>query len=165
MIAVWSWVTFWLILHILAVLIALGPTFVFPLLGAYATRHPEQSPVIAHVAHDIERKLVIPVAATIPFFGLALIYAEHIDLWSSDWLIISTALFTVAFFFAVFVQLANSTRLLREIAALPPGPPPAGATGPPPQIAALTQKLQLGGMFLILLLVAILVLMIWKPGA
>ena len=54
----------------------------------------------------------------------------------------------------------------------PPGPPSAGegaapvagAQGPPPQIAALGQRLQFGGIFLTLLLTAIIVLMVWHPG-
>jgi uncharacterized membrane protein len=164
LIAQWSWFSFWLILHILGVLVSLGPTFAFPILGAYAGRHPEHSAAIAHVSHEIERKLVLPVSATIPFLGLALIYTGHFDLWKSEWLIISIVLFVVAFFFAALVQGRNSTRLLEEIAKLPPGPPPPGSTGPPPQIAALTGKLQAGGMFLTVLLIAILVLMVWRPG-
>ena len=62
-------------------------------------------------------------------FGTALIYTGHIDLRHSEWLGISIILFAIAFFFALFVQLPNSGKMVDAIAAMPPGPPPDG--GPP----------------------------------
>jgi hypothetical protein len=47
---------------------------------------------------------------------------------------------------------------------MPPGAPPAGAE-PPAEVAALGRKLQFGGMFLGLMILAILVLMVWRPGS
>lgn len=72
-----------------------------------------------------------------------------------------------AFFFALLVQSPNTGRMLKapsSMPALPPGgAPPAG--GPPPEIVALGKKLQLGGIYLTLSVVAIATLMVWKPGA
>jgi hypothetical protein len=50
--------------------------------------------------------------------------------------------------------------LLRQ---MPPGPPPEGSA-PPPEIVGLGRRLQLGGTLLSLLIVALVVLMVWKPG-
>ena len=47
------------------------------------------------------------------------------------------------------------------------GPPPEGAQGPPPQVAQMEEigkKLAAGGAFLNLMLLAIIYLMIFKPG-
>ena len=64
----------------------------------------------------------------------------------------------------VLVQEPNSRRLIKAVDAMPPGPPPPGMTGPPPEIAAITKRLQLGGMFLSLMIITIAVLMMWRPG-
>jgi len=46
------------------------------------------------------------------------------------------------------------------------GPAPvAGASGPPQELVALGRRLDLGGMFVTLLLTAIIVLMVWRPGS
>jgi hypothetical protein len=76
---------------------------------------------------------------------------------------VSIVLYMGAFFFAVFVQLKNSTRMVDLLAAMPPGPPPEGAT-PPPELVSLGKKLQLGGMYLTVSVLVIMVLMIWRPG-
>jgi Predicted integral membrane protein (DUF2269) len=164
MVGVWNWFSFWLILHILAVIIGLGASFAIPVLGAYAGSHPEASLAIAEAGHQLETRVVIPVATVIPLFGTALIYTGHYDLWKSTWLLVAIGLFIVTYFFAVTVQDPNSRRLIAAIKAMPPGPPPPEATGPPPEIAAITQRLRVGGMFLSLMVVVIVVLMIWRPG-
>lgn len=164
MLAVWSWFTLWLYLHILTVIVAFGPTFAFPLMSAYAGKHPEAAPTVVHLVDRIEARMTLPIAVVVPFLGLALIFSGHIDLWHSTWLLVAIPLYIVAFFFALLVQARNSARLVRAIGSMPPGPPPEGAAGPPPEIAALTKKLQLGGTFLTVMIVVILLLMVWRPG-
>lgn len=165
LIGVWSWFTFWLILHVLAVIIGLGSSFAFPIIGSYAARHPEAGGAMAHLGHELETRIVLPIATVIPLFGTALIFAGHYDLWKSTWLLIAISLFIITYGFAVFVQHPNSVRLIKAVDAMPPGPPPPGVTGPPPEIAAITKRLQLGGMFLSVLIIAIAVLMMWRPGS
>ena len=158
-----TWFQFWLFLHILAVIVAFGPTFTFGPIAALARKDPSHAVAYAKTIHWIEQHIVIPVAALVPLLGTALIYTGHIDLRHSEWLGISIILFIIAFFFALFVQLPNSGKMADALASMPPGPPPEGA-GPPPEIARLGQKLQFGGIFLSVMLLTILVLMIWKPG-
>ncbi len=93
-----------------------------------------------------------------------MIYTAHVDLWHSEWLLASIVLYASTFFFAVFVQLRNGTRMLQLLRSMPPGPPPEGATGPPPEVAALAKKLQFGGMYLTASVVVIAILMMWRPG-
>jgi uncharacterized membrane protein len=160
----WSWFAFFLILHILAVLVAFGPTFAFPLIGGMVGKHPQYSAILTEVIDTIERRMTIPLAVIVPLVGVGLIYTGHFDLWKSEWLIISIVLYMLTFFFAVFVQTKNSAALVRSLRDIPPGPPPEGATGPPPHIASLVNKTRVGGMFLTTLVVVILVLMVWRPG-
>lgn len=159
-----GWFQLWLILHILSVIIAFGPTFAFGLMGSYAKRHPQHALAVAEVTHLIAQRIVVPVMVLVPFFGTALIFTGKFDLWKSEWLIIAIILFTIAFFVAILIQLPNSTRLVEALSKLPPGPPPEGAQ-PPADVAAITKKLSIGGAFLGLMIVVIVILMVWRPGA
>jgi uncharacterized membrane protein len=159
----WSWFTFWLMLHIATVLVAFGPDFAFPFIAALVQKHPEHGAFATEVIHVVESKLTIPLAVIVPFEGLALIYSAHIQLWKSEWLIISIILYTATFFFALLIQLPNTSKMLRLLRAMPPGPPPPGAQ-PPAEVTALGRKLQLGGMYLALMVIILIVLMVWRPG-
>jgi hypothetical protein len=161
--ATWNWFSFWLILHIMAVIVAFGPTYAFPLMGKYAERHPEAGAAVAHLTDLIEKRITIPVAVVVPFLGTALIFTGHFDLWKNEWLIIAIVLYIILFAFGVLVQGRNSSRLVQVVSSMPPGPPPPGAE-PPPEIASLTRKLQLGGTFLLILILTIVILMVWRPG-
>jgi hypothetical protein len=160
----WSWFTFFLIGHTLSAIVAFGPVFAFPLIAAQAQKDPAHGAFGAHIIHEIERRITLPVAAVIALFGIGLIFTAHVDLWHSEWLLIALVLSIAAYTFAATVQLKNSTRLVDALKAMPPGPPPVGAA-PPAEIVALGKKLQFGGMYLTLSVIAIVVLMVWRPGA
>ena len=166
MIGIWSWFTFWLVMHILFVIVAFGPTFTFPALAAMARKDPAHAVAYSKVIHFVEKRMTIPLAVFVPLFGTGLIYTSpgHIDLWKSEWLLISIVLYIAAFSFALFVQLPNSGRMLDALAKMPPGPPPPGAQ-PPPELVALGKKLQFGGMYLTASVLVMLLLMVWRPGA
>jgi len=163
MLAVWSWFTFWLVLHILAVIVAFGPIFAFPPIAAMARKEPAHAIAYSKVIHFIEKRMTIPLAVGVPLFGTGLIYTAHIDLWKSGWLVASIILFIAAFFFAVTVQLRNSTKMVDLLAQMPPGAPPPGAA-PPPELEKLGKRLQFGGMYLTATVLVILLLMVWRPG-
>ena len=176
-IAAWSWFSFWLFLHILLVIMAFGPALAaFPVIGALGAKHPQHAAFGVEVTEFVSRRLTIPLAVLVPFTGLALIFTGKHQLWQSEWLIISIVLFTILFFYALFVQLPTGTKLLKVMQSMPPPPqampggepPPAGSAppaGPPPEIAGLINRARMGGMFLSLLMVTILLLMVWQPGA
>ena len=161
----WNWFTFWLILHILTVIIAFGPTFAFGLIGAQIAKSPQNAHFGAHLIDMIEGKMTIPLALTLPISGIGLIVTSGLVFFQSKWLLISLVLFVFALLYAILVQLPTSRKLLGALSKMPPGPPPEGATGPPPEVAALTKRLQMGGILLTALVVVIVVLMIWRPGA
>jgi hypothetical protein len=163
LIGVWSWFTFWLTLHIMAVIVAFGPTFAFGLIATFGQKHPQFALASAEISDLIEKRMTIPIAVIVPFLGLALIYSAHIDLWRSTWLLIAIPLYIGLFFFGTFVEGRHSNRMVQLLRSMPPGPPPEGPA-PPPELVALGRRLQLGGMFLGLLILAILVLMVWQPG-
>src|SRR5712691_4173680 len=63
--------------------------------------------------------MTIPIAVLVPLFDVALIYTApgHIDLWRSEWLIISIVLYMGAFFFGLFVQLPREAKMLAAMDA------------------------------------------------
>jgi len=89
MVAVWSWYSFWMILHVLTAIIAFGPALALPLLGRYAQTHPAAAATIADLGHLVEQRLVAPVSLLVGLTGVALIFAVPpwrdgpIDLWGT----------------------------------------------------------------------------------
>jgi hypothetical protein len=78
-------VAFWevvLALHILAVVVAFGATFAYPvLLGAVLKADPRALPALYRALHAISRRVIMPGLAAIVIFGIYL--ASHLELWSS----------------------------------------------------------------------------------
>jgi len=159
----WSWFTFWLSLHILAVIVAFGPTAAFGIIAAYGQRNPQWAVPSTAIMDLIEKRLTVPLAVVVPLFGTALIFTAHVDLWRSEWLLLAIVLYTLLFFYAVLVQVPTTTKLLHALEAAPQGPPAAG-TELSSEVATLGNRVRMGGILLSVLLVVILVLMVWRPG-
>ncbi|HEX9890969.1 MAG TPA: DUF2269 family protein [Actinomycetota bacterium] len=157
-----SWRTFFLFLHILAAIIAFGPTFAFGILGAMGAKEPMHGNFALRVSKVIGNRLVDPFAFAVGAIGVVLIFVGEWDLFANEWLLVAIALYLFALAFSLFVQ----DRWLKEMIRLS-----GGQEGTMPQaedlarIPALARKAQAGGMLLALLLVAILLMMVWKPGA
>lgn len=169
-----TWSEFWLILHILSAIIGLGPTFAFSVIGKAAQKEPAHANFALRTSELIEKQLVLPMTIVLPLFGTALILTRRWWIWSSEWLLIAIVIYVVAFSFANLVQNRWVSRMVQltgghaAAGAAPIGgvAPVAGAQmGPPPELLAVSKKVTLGGIFLSLALIAIVVMMVWKPGA
>jgi len=162
-----SWFHTWLFLHVTAAIIAFGPTFVFPLIGAVSRKHPEHAGFGLLLSEVIEMRLVIPFALSMPVSGLGLAYTLGIEWGHNPWLIAGVVLYAAAIYTALVLQ-APVVRKLVKMTAHAPAPVPAGPgaelAGPPPEMAALLTRMQIQGMVLTALLISIIVLMTWKPG-
>jgi hypothetical protein len=169
-----SWFHFWLFLHVTAAIVAFGPTFVFPIIGAVSRKHPMHMGFSLVLSEAIEMRLVIPFALSMLVSGLALAFTLGIEWGHNAWLIIALLLYVTALFTAIVLQ-APVVRKLVQMTMHAPGagaagsmPMPAGPgaelSGPPPVMAALLKRMQFQGMLLTVLLIAIIVLMVWKPG-
>src|SRR5438094_475600 len=89
--------TLFLFLHIGAAIIAFGPTFAFPLIGALARTEPAHTNFAVRINHLLTVRLVIPFALTMPVTGLFLIYFAHVNLAdrSGWWLDIAIVVYIV----------------------------------------------------------------------
>jgi Predicted integral membrane protein (DUF2269) len=157
-----NWFLFWLFLHITAAIAAFGPTFVFPIIGSQLEKHPASAHFAAELMHKMETRLIIPVALTMLVSGVGLIFAVGINLTKTPWLGIAIILYLIAIGIAIFNQLPTTNKLVEATAG---GPPPGAPPGPPPpHVAALITRARVGGQVLTVLLVAIIFLMVAKPG-
>jgi uncharacterized membrane protein len=157
-----DWVTFWLFLHVMGAIAGFGVSFAFPFLGAQGGKDPAHANFAFRVTELISKRWLIPLAILQGITGIILILTADWDLFANEWLYIGIALYLIAFSFSLLVQARTEHRLIQ----LTSQPPPPGATGePPPEVAALGRRLRLGGMFLAANLIAIVVLMVYKPGA
>ena len=153
------WVAIFLYLHVLGAIIAFGPVFSFPIIGAMAGKEPQHANFAARINDLITDQRVEPLAIFQGITGVALILVAGIDLFATRWLIAGIVLYLIALGFALFVQRPTG-KLIVELSSTPP---PPGASGPPPALLAAVQKAQRGGMFLTVMIVLIVLLMVVKP--
>jgi hypothetical protein len=162
-----TWFHIWLFLHVTAAIIAFGPTFVFPLIGAVSRQQPMHAGFGLLLSEAIEWRLVIPFALSMPVSGVGLAISLSIDWGQNPWLIAALVVYAAAMYTALVLQ-APVVRKLVQMTAHAPAPLPAGPgaemAGPPPEMAALLKRMQLQGMLLTVFLFVIIVLMVWKPG-
>ena len=156
---------FWLFAHIFSVMLAFGPTYAFPLMSAGAQKDPKSAPTISKIMDAISNKLTWPFAILTGITGVAIILTADIDFFETRWLILGVVLYLIGVLFSALVQTPNMKKMVAvQVKMAEMGPPPAGtAAGPPPQMAALGKKLQMGGMFLGILVLLLVLVMVYKP--
>jgi|KBSSwiStaDraftv2_1062776.scaffolds.fasta_scaffold65944_4 uncharacterized membrane protein len=159
-------IPWFLVLHVLGAIIAFGPSFSFPIIGAMGAADRTHANFAVRVSHAISTKRQVPVALTMPVTGIGLIWSAGIDPFTRDsrWLALGIVLYVILFTYAVAVQLPTTNRIIAMTSAPPPEAPPGSApSGPPPALVALITKVQRGGMFLTAMVAVIVFLMVVKP--
>ena len=156
-----EWFPWLLFLHVLAAIVAFGPTFTFPFIGAMGGGEPQHANFAVRVSHTLASRLVYPIGITLPITGAAMFLVKGIDLSSRPyfWLGIAIVLYVIAYGYSFFVQ----SRYVHRVIELTSAPPPPGASGPPPEVASLVKRIGRGGMAMSVLLLVIIALMVVKP--
>ncbi len=156
-----DWFPWLLFLHVLGAIVAFGPTFTFPIIGAMGGAEPQHANFATRLSHTLGSRLVYPIGITLPITGAGMILSRNIDLAApaSRWLGLAIVLYIIAFGYSFFVQ----NRLVHRVIAITSAPPAPAASGPPPELPALVKRIQLGGMAMTVLLIAIILLMVVKP--
>ena len=80
-VASFTWFDLWLILHIFAVMIAFGPTFLFGAIVALGRKKPQHMAFAFEVTDFLERRVTIPVAVVVPFLGLMIVAILVLMVW------------------------------------------------------------------------------------
>ncbi len=154
-----------LFLHIGSAVVAFGPTFAFPIIGAMGGREPQFANFAMRINSTIADKLVGPLAIVTGLTGLGLIWTSGRDVFREAWLLLSIVLYVVALVIAVVVTGPAVNRMVQATSTPPPPRDPGAAapSGPPAHIAADLKRIRAAGMALTLLTVVILLLMVFKP--
>jgi uncharacterized membrane protein len=145
----------WLLfVHVLTAIVAFGPTFAFPIIGAMGGKEPQYANFATRVSEAIAHRMVLPLALTMPISGLLLIWSARIDLLNVRWLLLGIAIYAFIIGYVILVQNPAVSRIVQLSSQTPP---------PLPELGATVKKVQQGGMLLTVLIVAIVLLMVAKP--
>jgi uncharacterized membrane protein len=148
-----------LFLHVMGAIIAFGPTFAFPIIGAMGGKEPQHANFATRVTETIVEQRVVPLAIFQGITGVALILVTGIDLLATRWLLLGIVLYLIVLGYNLFI----GGPTVKKVIELTSTPPPPGASGPPPELLAAIRKVQRGGMFSGLMIVIIVILMVIKP--
>ena len=151
---------FLLTLHVFGAIAGFGATFAIPFIGALAQKPGAPVAWFLRLVHTLtDRWVLIFAALVMPGTGAGLIITSQ-GLWDpfasrNRWLLAALILYTILFFFAILVQRSNGLKALKMAEAQQFGP----------EFGALMKKVAMGGQFLTVLLVTIIILMVTKPGS
>ena len=160
------------VLHLIAAIAGFGGVVLNGVYGAQAKKRPGVGGLaISEANYVVSVEWAEKFIYAVSFLGVALVLVSD-DAWkfSQTWVWLSLTLYLIAIGISQSVMIPSHRRLNKLSAELvAAGPPPAGGTsGPPPQVAeieAMGQRLAVFGGLLNVILVVIIVLMVWKPGA
>jgi uncharacterized membrane protein len=159
-----------LFLHIACAIFGFGAVVLNGLYGAEAKKRPGPGGLAVSEANFAVSKVGEYFIYAVFVFGILLVLTAEDNTFdfADTWVWLSIVLYVIALGFSHGVQTKNAKRM-NELAAemVNAGPPPEGAQGPPPQVAqmeAIGKQLAMGGAFLNVMLLAIMYLMIFKPG-
>jgi hypothetical protein len=157
------------LIHLAAVVIGFGSSFVYPVLAARSRNLPaREAYTVNHLALEIS-----PFLTSYPIYvaggaGLLLVVIGNpITSFSQTWISIAMLVYVLALLVAIFLHGPNlkaMDALQAELLDAPPGEPGAA---PPPEVAELEERGQKAAMYGGVLHVAWFILMIdmiWKPG-
>lgn len=156
-----------LFLHVIGAILAFGPTYAYSIIGAMGGAEPMHANFATRVSEKIGTTLVYPLAILQGVTGVALIIIGGIKLFEQPWLMIAIVLYVGALAYGFTIQRNNVHRLIElttpPAGGPPPGGPPPGApAGPPPGVAEVVRRIQLGGMGLGITIAVIVFLMVTK---
>jgi hypothetical protein len=148
----------WLVLHVLAAIGGMGPEMAFAVMGPAARRRGRvAASAVAEAVATARTRIVCPFLALQVASGVALILIERRSILHEAWLGVSLLLYAVAIALVALVLAPGSGALRRAL--------DAGAEPSDPALRPLLARQAAAGGVAGALLVAVAVLMVWKPGA
>jgi uncharacterized membrane protein len=159
-----------LIAHILVVIVGIGTVFLNGIYGAESKKRPGPGGLAIHQANFRVSMIAENFIYAIFVLGIALVLLSD-GQWtfSQTWVWLSIVLFVVSLGVShgvLLPRVRRMTALMEEMAAA--GPPSGVPAGPPPQVGmieALGKQVGAASGVLHLMTLALLTLMVFKPGA
>jgi len=152
-----------LAVHIMAVVVAFGVTFAFPIIfGVGAKIEPRSLPLLHRIEYSIEQRLINPGLAVVVLAGIYL--ASKLHVWS-DFFVqwgLGVSIVIGALVGSVMIPTAKraATTAERDIAASGEGEVKLSD-----EYRALTRRLNIVGSLLSLLVLATVYIMVTRPGS
>lgn len=178
-----------LVLHVMCVVIGFGGVFLNGIYGAESKRRGGREGLAVFEATERVAKVCEGFILAVPVFGIALILMSHSQ-WrfSQAWVMAALTIYGLALVLSFGFHIPNLRRmggLMHDLVSLSERPPAvaggavptddvhaagaiAAAGGPPVQAVELERRGKLAGVYggtLDLAIVAVVILMIWKPGS
>ena len=149
--------------HIMAIVVAFGVTFAYPVLGAYVTReHPRFLPVLHSAQERLGKFLITPAATVALLAGFYL--ASDRDLMGKVWVVVPL-LILIALLGLGGAFFGPSERRAAELAARDvAASAPDGPVALSPEYQALSTRLARAGALASLLILVAIFFMAAKPG-
>jgi uncharacterized membrane protein len=110
-------------IHVITAIVAFGPNFAMPIIARMAAQEPQHGLFALRLTERLERRLVIPLALTMPISGGALAIAEGINPLVTHWLAAGIVLYIVAMTYAIGVQVRVVERMIEIAGHMAPGGP------------------------------------------
>ena len=162
---------FFVVLHLLSVIIGFGSVFLLGVFGAKAkARGGREGLAVGEVTYDVAKQWSEWFIYAVPVTGIIVVLLSD-DVWkfSQAWISLSFLLYIAALGISHALHTPNIRRMNELVAELTAaGPPPGGGSGgPPPQVAELEargKRAGATGAVLNLIVVIVVFLMVWKPG-
>ncbi|MDQ1403058.1 MAG: hypothetical protein QOG03_1374 [Actinomycetota bacterium] len=161
-----------LMVHILAAIVGFGAVFLNGVYAAQIKKHGGSEGLAIAEANHAVTKIGEYVIWTVPVWGILLILtSDKVWKFSQMWVGAALGIYIVAVGVATGVLIPLTKKMREKMAELiAMGPPPEGApaSGPPPQVAeleAMGKRAAILGGSLNIAILAILFLMVFKPGA
>jgi uncharacterized membrane protein len=147
----------WMFLHIVGAIAAFGYGFYAPIFGMATAKEPQHSNWFSRASRRVTNIIILPFAILMFITGALLVESGGWE-WSARWLSVAMGLYIVAL--VVIFGLQRSS--LNKVIALSDASP--GPEGPDPELAKHVGRMRLYGVLLLLLILAVLALMVWKPA-
>lgn len=152
---------FWLlIVHVGAVIVGLGPSFIYARIGKAGATEPAHALFALRLSRALSTRWTHPLATVVLVSGFALIWVTGYDVLRTPWLLASIVLYGASFVYATFVNNRDLDAMLAIIEQGPPASQPASAQA---ELARLRRRVRRGGLFMRGIVLIVLVLMIAKP--
>lgn len=158
------------LLHLLAVIVGFGSSFVYPMLAAKTKDlDPKERYAVNHTAFSVSKYLTSYPIYAAGVFGILLIPASE-ESWkfSQTWVSVAFLLYVLALLVATFLHMPNLKAMDELGGRLAAGKitPPKGE-GPPKEVKEMEERASRAGMYggmLHLLFLLLMLDMIFKPG-
>ena len=147
----------WMFLHILGAIAAFGYGFYAPIFGMASAAEPQHSHWFTRAAKRVSTIIILPFAIFIFITGAMLVQTGGTE-WSARWLSVAMLLYFIALGLVFFVQRPAVNKII-ALTEQPPGP-----EGPPAELRTAVRRTQFVGAALLVLTLAVLALMVWKPA-